>query len=109
MGSSVSRMVQEGRVEVMDMGRCKVAVLGRSLHAGFGGLPTKPSVDGFLVWASKPRAEARRDEDGDPGASGSFETGVRGVIAELASRLSKSAVEACPLNGNIRRLDQIAP
>jgi hypothetical protein len=25
---------------------------GRAEHAGFGGLPTKPSEDGFLVWAS---------------------------------------------------------
>ena len=43
------------------------------MYAGFGGLPTKPSMEGFLVWASKPSPEAQRDGDGDPGASGSFE------------------------------------
>ena len=75
MGSSASRAVQEEQVEVIDMGRCKVAVRGQSLQAGFGGLPTKPSEDGFLVWASKPRPKAQRDGDGDLGASGSFEVG----------------------------------
>ena len=73
MGSSVSRAVQDWWAEVVNMGRCKVAVEARSLHARFVGLPTKPSVDGFLVWASKPSPEARGDGDGDPGASGSFE------------------------------------
>ena len=73
MGSSASRAVQDWRVEVVNIGRCKVADRGRSLHAGFVGLSTKPSVDGFLVWASKPSLEARGDGDGDPRASGSFE------------------------------------
>jgi hypothetical protein len=37
--------------------RCTVAAESRGLaggqaeHAGFGGFPTKPSEDGFLVWA----------------------------------------------------------
>jgi hypothetical protein len=35
----------------------------RAEHAGFGGLPTKPSEDGFLVWASKPSPKAQRDVD----------------------------------------------
>ena len=73
MGSSARRVVQDWWAEVVNMGRCKVADGARSLHAGFVGLPTKPSVDGFLVWASKPSPEARGDGDGDPGASGSFE------------------------------------
>ena len=71
----------------MDMGRCKVADQDRSLHAGFVGLPTKPSVDGFLVWAANPSSEPRYDEHGDLGASGSFEAeGTwrdRGVCVEV--------------------------
>ena len=73
MGSSASRAVQDWRAIVVNKGRCKVADGARSLHAGFVGLPIKPSVVGFLVWASKPRPEARGDGDGDPGVSGSFE------------------------------------
>jgi hypothetical protein len=40
--------------------RCTVAVKSSGLagdrteHEGFGGLPTKPSADGFLVWACGP-------------------------------------------------------
>jgi hypothetical protein len=49
---------------------CTVAVKssglvgGRTEHAGFGGFPTKPSEDGFLVWASKPSPRAQHDGDG---------------------------------------------
>ena len=75
MGSSASRAVQDWRAEVVNMAECKLVDRARSLHAGFVGLPTKPSVDGFLVWASKPSSKARGDGDGDPGASGSFEAG----------------------------------
>jgi hypothetical protein len=39
---------------------------------GFGVLATKPSEDGFSVWASKPIPKAQYDGDGDPGTSGSF-------------------------------------
>ena len=104
MGSSASRAVQDWRAEVVNMGRCKVADGARSLHAGFVGFPTKPSVDSFLVWTSKPSPEARGDGDGDPGASGSFEAGARGVIAGLASMLSKAAVEACPLDEDLTKM-----
>jgi hypothetical protein len=50
--------------------RCTVAVEssglagGRTEHAGFGDLPTKPSADGFLVWASKPSPRAQHDGAG---------------------------------------------
>ena len=50
-----------------------MAANNRSLYAGFGGLATKPSEEGFSVWASKPSPKAQRDGDGDPGVSGSFE------------------------------------
>jgi hypothetical protein len=36
----------------------------RAEHAGFGGFPTKPSEDGFLVWASKPCPKAQLTETG---------------------------------------------
>ena len=68
------------------------------MHAGFGGLPTKPSVDGFLVWASKPSPEARGDGDLIRELREDSRRGARGVIAGLASMLSKAAVEACPLD-----------
>ena len=55
----------------------------------------------FLGLGRKTKSEARCDGDGDPGASRSFEVGARGVIAGLASRLSKSAVEACPLDEDL--------
>jgi hypothetical protein len=45
---------------------------GRAEHAGFGGLPTKPSEDGFLVWASTKSEDPTRQRR-DPGMSGSFE------------------------------------
>jgi hypothetical protein len=50
--------------------RCTVAVESRGLvggrdeHAGFGGFPTKPSEDGFLVWASKPSPKTNTTETG---------------------------------------------
>jgi hypothetical protein len=60
--------------------RCTVAVessglaRGRTEHAGFGGLPTKPLEDGFLVWASKPSLRAR----------GGHEAGSHGLRREDA-------------------------
>jgi hypothetical protein len=59
--------------------RCTVAVESRGLaggraeHAGFGRLPTKPSEDGFLVWASNPSPKDPTRRRRDPGVSGSFE------------------------------------
>jgi hypothetical protein len=44
-------------------GRVKRLGGGRAEHAGFGGLPTKPSEDGFLVWASQQSLKAQRDGD----------------------------------------------
>jgi hypothetical protein len=50
--------------------RCTVVVEssglmgGRTKHTEFGGLPTKPSENGFLVWASKPSPRAQHDGDG---------------------------------------------
>jgi hypothetical protein len=45
-------------------GRVMCLAGGQTEHAGIGGLPTKPSEDGFLVWASKPSPRAQHDGDG---------------------------------------------
>jgi hypothetical protein len=71
--------------------RCTVAVKssglagGRTEHAGFGGLPTKPSTDGFLVWASKPSPRAQHDGDGTRACREASRRRTRGGIAWLAS------------------------
>ena len=71
--------------------RCTVAVKssglagGRTEHAGFGGLPTKPSADGFLVWASKPSPRAQHDGDGIRACREASRRRTRGGIAWLAS------------------------
>jgi hypothetical protein len=54
-------------------------------HAGFGGLPTKPSEDGFLVWASKPNPKAQHDGDGIRACREASKRRTRGGIAWLAS------------------------
>jgi hypothetical protein len=59
---------------------------GRAEHAGFGGLPTKPSEDGFLVWASKPSPKAQHDRDGIRACREASKRRKRGGIAWLASR-----------------------
>jgi hypothetical protein len=71
--------------------RCTVAVESRGLaggraeHAGFGGFPTKPSKDGFLVWASKPSPKAQHDGDGIRACREASKRRTRGGIAWLAS------------------------
>ena len=54
-------------------------------YAGFGGLPTKPSEEGFSVWASKPSPKAQHDEDGIWVCREASKRRTRGVIAVLAS------------------------
>jgi hypothetical protein len=71
--------------------RCTVAVEssglagGQTEHAGFGGLPTKPSEDGFLVLASKPSQRAQHDGDGIRACREASKRRTRGGIAWLAS------------------------
>jgi hypothetical protein len=66
-------------------GRVKCLAGGRTEHAGFGGLPTKPSADGFLVWASKPSPRAQHDGDGIRACREASRRRTRGGIAWLAS------------------------
>jgi hypothetical protein len=71
--------------------RCTVVDESRGLagggaeHAGFGGLPTKPSEDGFLVWASKPSPKAQHDGDGIRACRDASKRRTHGGIAWLAS------------------------
>jgi hypothetical protein len=58
---------------------------GRAEHAGFGGFPTKPSEDGFLVWASKPSQKVQHDGDGIRACREASRRRTRGGIAWLAS------------------------
>jgi hypothetical protein len=58
---------------------------GRAEHAGFGGLPTKPSEYGFLVWASKPSPKDQHDGDGIRACREASRRRTRGGIAWLAS------------------------
>jgi hypothetical protein len=71
--------------------RCTVAVEssglagGRTEHARFGGLPTKPSEDDFFVWTSKPSPRAQHDGDGICACREASKRRTRGGIAWLAS------------------------
>jgi hypothetical protein len=71
--------------------RCTVAVEskglagGRAEHTGFGGFPTKPTEDGFLVWASKPSPKSQHDRDGIRACREASKRRTRGGIAWLAS------------------------
>jgi hypothetical protein len=58
---------------------------GRTEHEGFGGLSTKPSEDGFLVWASKPSPKAQHDGDGIRACREASRQRTRDGIAWLAS------------------------
>jgi hypothetical protein len=58
---------------------------GRTEHTGFDGLPTKPSEDGFLVWASKPSPKAQHDGDGIQACREVSRRRTRDGIAWLAS------------------------
>jgi hypothetical protein len=71
--------------------RCTVAVESRGLaggreeYAGSGGLSTKLSEDGFLVWASEPSLKAQHDGDGIRACRGASKRRTCGGIAWLAS------------------------
>jgi hypothetical protein len=88
---------------------CTVAVESRGLaggraeHAGFGGLPTKPSEDGFLVWASKPSPEAQHDGDRIRACREASKRRTRGGIAWLASGGRGGAAKAWPSDGKTHK------
>jgi hypothetical protein len=58
---------------------------GRTEHVGFGGLPTKPSEDGFLVWAAKPSPKTQHNGDAIRACREPSKRRTRGGIAWLAS------------------------
>jgi hypothetical protein len=88
MGHMVARRARRSRGR---SSRCTVAVESRGLAGGrpstrgFGGLPTKPSEDGFLVWASKPSPKAQHDGDEIQACRETSKRRTRGGIAWLAS------------------------
>jgi hypothetical protein len=88
VGHMVARRARRSRGR---SSRCTVAVESRGLaggwaeHVGFGGLPTKPSEDGFLVWASKSGLKAQHDRDGIRACREASKRRTRGGIAWLAS------------------------
>jgi hypothetical protein len=71
--------------------RCTMAVESRGLaggrdeHAGFGGLPTKQSKDGFLVRPSKPSPKAQHNGDGIRACREASKRRTCGGISWLAS------------------------
>jgi hypothetical protein len=87
-GHMVARQARRSRGR---SSRCTVAVESRGLaggraeHEGFGGLATKPSEDGFLVWASKPSPKAQHDGDRIRAGREASKRKTRGGIAWLAS------------------------
>jgi hypothetical protein len=77
--------------------------VGRAEHAGFGGLPTKPSEDGFLVWASKPSPKTQHDRNGIRACREASKRRTRGGIAWLASGGRGGAVKAWPSDGKTHK------
>jgi hypothetical protein len=76
---------------------------GQAEHAGFGGLPTKPSEDGFLVWASKPSPKTQHDGDGIRVVSGSFEAEDTRRDHMACVGRTRGAVMAWPSDGKTHK------
>jgi hypothetical protein len=89
--------------------RCTVAVKssglagGRTEHAGFGGLPTKPSEDGFLVWASKPSPRAQHDGDGIRACRENFEAEDTRRDRMACVGRTRGATKAWPSDGKAHK------
>jgi hypothetical protein len=75
---------------------------GQAEHAGFGGLPTKPSEDGFLVWASKPSTKAQHDGDGIRRV-GKLQSGGHAAGSHGLRREDEGAAKACPSDGKTHK------
>jgi hypothetical protein len=76
---------------------------GRAEHAGFGGLPTKPSEDGFLVWASKPSPKGPTRRRWDPSVSGSFEAEDARLDRMACVGRTRGAAKAWPSDGQTHK------
>ena len=110
-GSSAVHMVaRTSKTRSWTWSRYGVAADDWSPHVGFGGLATKPSDGQFLSLGLKTKPEGptrQRRSSGRVREASKRET--RGVIVELASEGSKAVVDACPLDGNIQCISNIAP
>jgi hypothetical protein len=66
------------------------------VYARFGGLATKPSEEGFSVWASNPSLRAWRDGDVIWVRREASRRATRGMIKVLASRERACLMDARP-------------
>jgi hypothetical protein len=71
------------------------------VYAGFGGLATKPSKEGFSVWASKPSLRAWRDGDGIGVRREASRRATHGMIQVLASGGCEGLMDAWPSDGEL--------
>jgi hypothetical protein len=75
---------------------------GRAEHAGFGGLPTKPSEDGFF-WGLKTKSKGPTRRRWDPGVSGSFEAEDTRRDRIACVGRTRGAAKAWPSDGKTRK------
>jgi hypothetical protein len=77
------------------------------VYAGFGGLATKPSEEGFSVWASKPGPRAWRDGDGIRVRWAASRRATLGMIEVLASRGREGLMDARSSDGELHVLTKM--
>jgi hypothetical protein len=75
---------------------------GWAEHAGFGGLPTKPSEDGFLGLGLKTKSEGPTRRRRDPGMSGNFEAEDTWDRMACVVR-TRGAAKAWPFDGKTHK------
>jgi hypothetical protein len=71
------------------------------VYAGFGGLVTKPSEEGFSVWASISSPRAWRYGDGIRVRREASRRATRGMIEVLASVGREGLMDARPSDGEL--------
>jgi hypothetical protein len=77
------------------------------VYAGFGGLATKPSEEGFSVWASKPSLRAWHDGDGIWVRREASRRATRGMIEVLASGGREGLMDVRPSDGELHVLTKM--
>jgi hypothetical protein len=77
------------------------------VYAGFGGLATKPSEEGFSVWASKPSPRAWRDGNGIQVRREASRRATRDMIEVLASGGREGLMDARPSDGELHVLTKM--
>jgi hypothetical protein len=77
------------------------------VYAGFGGLATKPSEEGFSVRASKPNPRAWHDGDGIRVRREASRRVTRGMIEVLASGGREGLMDVRPSDGELHVLTKM--